>query len=107
MPRPTKPLRVRTRIRPVSAKRAKEQRERRIAMENAFGLSPACSAQLDGCDGYACDAHELLSRARGGSITDPENVRPLCRPCHTYITEHPAWAEANGWALPSWGGDAA
>jgi hypothetical protein len=45
------------------------------------------------------DGHELLSRGRGGSITDPSNICLLCRFCHTYITEHPAWAEANGWAL--------
>lgn len=96
----------RTRLKPMSAKRRKTNATRRANMVAAFGETPACAAQLAGCKGWASDAHEVKSRARGGSITDPTNVKPLCRPCHTYITEHPAWAEANGWALPSWGGAA-
>lgn len=44
------------------------------------------------------DAHELRSRARGGSITDPANVALLCRTCHDYITTHPVVAAAEGWA---------
>ncbi len=45
------------------------------------------------------DVHELLSRARGGDMLDKDNVAALCRDCHSYITQNPAWAEANGWAL--------
>lgn len=50
----------------------------------------------------AVDVHELKSRARGGSITDRDNLALLCRTCHDYITTHPAEAEAEGWSLPSW-----
>lgn len=46
----------------------------------------------------AVDAHEVRSRARGGSPTDRDNIRLLCRTCHTWITEHPTLAEAEGWS---------
>ena len=48
------------------------------------------------------DCHEVLSRARGGSITDPENIRALCRRCHVWVTEHPREATDEGWLRNSW-----
>jgi len=92
----------RTRLKPQSAKRRRENRERRKAMIAAFGESPRC--RFPACTRPADDAHEILSRARGGSITDPANVAPLCRVHHTFVTEHPAEAERLGLSLPSWDG---
>lgn len=51
---------------------------------------------------YATDLHEVKTRARGGSILDEENIRVLCRPCHSWITEHPAEAKQQGWLKNSW-----
>ncbi len=34
------------------------------------------------------DAHELITRARGGSIIDKENMVALCRECHNWIHTH-------------------
>ena len=48
------------------------------------------------------DVHELKTRARGGSITDIENLVTLCRNCHTWVTTHPAEATAQGWLKHSW-----
>lgn len=48
------------------------------------------------------DVHELKSRARGGSITDVENLVTLCRACHNWVTTHPAEATAQGWLKHSW-----
>lgn len=48
------------------------------------------------------DVHELLSRARGGSITDPSNLVCLCRPCHDWVTTHPKEATEKGWLRNSW-----
>ena len=54
------------------------------------------SWEEDHCPKYADDLHEILSRARGGSISDPENVVALCRPHHTWVTEHPIEAKEMG-----------
>ena len=48
------------------------------------------------CFNRADDAHEIVSRARGGSITDRENLLPLCREHHRWTTEHPLEAEKLG-----------
>jgi hypothetical protein len=33
-----------------------------------------------------------LTRARGGDILDPDNVKAICRPCHDWIHRHSAYA---------------
>jgi anti-sigma factor RsiW len=85
-----------------SKKREAEMVERRRLVAAFLAEHPHCQARLAGCTRTAVDVHERLSRARGGSILDRSIFVALCRACHTYITEHPAWAEAEGWALPSW-----
>jgi hypothetical protein len=89
-------LAVRTAINPVSAKRARENRDRTKALKPLRAAQDWCSRC--GVAGVGLDAHELLSRGRGGSITDLDNIVLLCRPCHTWVTENPAAAEAAGWA---------
>lgn len=59
-------------------------------------LATWCEAQLHGCDGRASQRHHVLRRSRGGS-DDASNTRDLCRACHQFIHEHPAWAYENGW----------
>lgn len=86
----------RTRIAPVSAKRARENRTRATVLAEMRANDPTCAMCKRG--GVPLDGHELLSRGRGGSITDPANIVLLCRRDHTLVTENPAWAEANGWA---------
>lgn len=51
---------------------------------------------------FASDVHELKSRARGGSITDLENLVVLCRTCHSWITTNPKEALEQGWLKNSW-----
>lgn len=94
-------------LRPVSAKRAVENRQRRKVAHATFGRNPLC--HRPGCTAPAVDCHEPLTRARGGSITDPNNMVPLCRPCHDELTfTEPAWAYEIGVLIHSWsGGDAA
>jgi 5-methylcytosine-specific restriction endonuclease McrA len=48
------------------------------------------------------DIHELKSRARGGSITDEENLVALCRNCHSWVTQNPDAAKKQGWLKNSW-----
>ena len=66
----------------------------------------SCQAQLDDCTRHATDVHELKTRARGGSILELSNCIALCRSCHSWITEHPAWASAHGFMLHAWDGEA-
>lgn len=84
-------------MRYASRKRAEQLRLRRAMLRRSHGPE-ACHRCWQA---EAVDPHELLSRARGGSITDPFNVVPLCRPCHDWVTEHPAEAEEQGWSRPS------
>lgn len=48
------------------------------------------------------EIHEVVTRARGGSILDPANCRALCRRCHAFITEHPKQAHEEGFMAHSW-----
>jgi hypothetical protein len=41
--------------------------------------------RLPRCTRWADDLHEPLTRARGGSITDPANSTAPCRPCHDVL----------------------
>ena len=100
--KPGGPLKRSKGLRAVSAKRARENRERRAMVATlSGGERPLCAVweaiQPEWCTRWADDAHEPLSRARGGSITDPENCAPLCRPCHDVITFRPE--SEIGWAL--------
>jgi HNH endonuclease len=92
----------RTRINPVSARRARENRTRKAMITSLTGGErPLCAVweamQPHWCTQWADDAHEPLSRARLGSITDPDNCRFLCRSCHDRITFRPE--SEIGWAF--------
>lgn len=95
-----------TPLRPMSARRRAENRERREIAHATFGDAPLCA--IPGCGRLADDVHEPLTRARGGSITDPSNMVPLCRDCHDVVQRGPQWAYDLGLMVHSWdGGDAA
>jgi hypothetical protein len=99
------PRQPRARLRPVSVKRQRENLERR-AMIAALWPDGRPRCEWAGCTRLADDVHEALSRARGGSITDPGNARALCRPHHDRVTFTPeselADAYAAGLLVHSW-----
>lgn len=66
-------------------------------MRDKFGDDPMCEVGEAGCHGRAVDVHEPLTRARGGSITDPGNMVAVCRACHDWIHGHPEAATERGW----------
>jgi hypothetical protein len=72
---------------------------RRRLVAEMLESRPWCEVGLTICDGRAVDVHELLSRARGGSILDETNCVAVCRSCHDWATAHPAEATAAGWLL--------
>ena len=85
----------------VSRKRAREIRERRAMLQAKYPGITLCEVPF--CNRVADDAHEPLTRARGGSITDPGNVKAVCRPHHDEITfEEPEWAYDLGFLVHSW-----
>jgi hypothetical protein len=92
-------------MRQVSKKRAASatvrNKVRKIVIERADGI---CEARLSMCQWEGTDVHELKTRGRGGDPNDESNCILLCRLCHRYITDNPAWSEENGFVLPSWAG---
>jgi hypothetical protein len=85
----------------VSRKRAREIRERRAMLQAKYPGITLCEVPF--CNWVADDAHEPLTRARGGSITDSSNVKAVCRPHHDEITfEEPEWAYELGFLRHSW-----
>jgi 5-methylcytosine-specific restriction endonuclease McrA len=73
--------------------------KRRNLVRKLLADRPVCQRCLSD---RSHDIHELKSRARGGSITDVENLVALCRNCHIWVTSHPAEAAAQGWLKQSW-----
>jgi len=86
----------------MSPKRQLENVERRKVVARILEERPICEARTEVCTRRAVDCHEILTRARGGSILAPENILALCRPCHTYITDNPAFAQENGFTVHAW-----
>jgi len=90
-----------TRLPLVSRKRARENRQRAAVIDRLWpGRVTQC--WRDGCPRLADDIHEIQTRARGGSITDPANLAPLCRPCHDEATNEAPWAYEQGLLAHSW-----
>jgi len=91
-------------LKQVSARRAAENRRRRTVVDQLFPERPGC--RRPGCARWADDIHEPLTRARGGSIVDPENMVPLCREHHDEVTFRPEselqWAYDLGLLVHSW-----
>jgi 5-methylcytosine-specific restriction endonuclease McrA len=85
-----------------SRKMETKYRERRSLVAQMLEEKPVCER----CSAArSTDIHEVVSRARGGSILDPRNLVALCRPCHSWVTENPAEAHAQGWSRHSWEND--
>jgi hypothetical protein len=80
----------------IRAKKINLRKALRVRMLDSMPLCERCQLA------FATDLHEIKTRARGGSILDEQNIAVLCRICHTWITEHPAQALAEGWLKNSW-----
>jgi len=86
-------------LRQVSKKRAAENRVRAAVVAEMYPERPRCAC---GCGRLADDVQEILSRARGGSITDGANFAPLARFCHREATDEAPWAYAKKLVVHSW-----
>ena len=79
----------RTPIRRRSAKRAKVMVEQRLPLRCQLAVERGVMCEWPGCPRTWDDMHEAKSRARGGSITDPDNIVCLCRHHHDWVTREP------------------
>ena len=86
-------------MRPRSKKQAKIYVERRKLVAKILAQNPLC---LRCKISKATEVHEILSRARGGSILDESNCAALCHACHFWITTNPKEAHTQGWLKHSW-----
>lgn len=59
-------------------------------------------AALRGCTWQSSEVHELLSRARGGSIVEDANVASLCHWCHAWVTTEPRLSALAGLQRSRW-----
>lgn len=87
-------------IKPRSSKRDAEMVERRALVVDVLTARPVCER----CKAArSTDVHEVVTRGRGGSILDRENVRAICRACHDWTHSHPTEASQEGWLRRSTG----
>lgn len=84
-------------MRTVSKKRARALAAAKPVRDAYRASHPWCEARLAGCTGRTDDIHEVLSRARGGSLDDEANLLAVCRRDHDWITTHPKEATERGW----------
>ena len=83
-------LKRRTRLRPISTKRAKASRIYLTARSRFLGSHPVCQR----CDGRrSTDIHHTAGRS-GSNYQDQTTWLALCRQCHDWIHQHPSQARA-------------
>lgn len=94
-----------------SKKKEKEYRERRPLVAKLLAERPWCEAcpvlagyfeQVTYNRRQSVDIHEIVNRSQGGSILHEENLLAVCRPCHSWITSHPAEGTRTGLHLPGY-----
>jgi hypothetical protein len=93
-------------IKPVSLKRARQNRERAAMADRLYPdrREGTVMCAVPWCPRLADDLHEPLTRARGGSITDEDNAEPVCRQHNGELTLEPAWGYDLGLLKHSWPG---
>jgi 5-methylcytosine-specific restriction endonuclease McrA len=79
-----------------SKKREKQYGQRRTLVVQLLEEFPVCQR----CSSAAAvDVHELIRRSQwADGFLVKKNLKTLCRPCHTWITEHPEQAVKEGFA---------
>lgn len=86
-----------------SPKTAKVYRTERVPLvQDILAARRFCEIRWDAnCRTLAEGLHEILSRGRGGSITDEANVLAACHYCNGAVSDNPAQAEARGFLAKS------
>lgn len=99
----------RTPLRRMSLKRRRQAGRRRVCcmiVKNRDGYCKAGEIIRSRFPAHTCwgrsTVHEIISRARGGSIYDPENAVSACLKCHSWVHSNPALATELGLLRHSW-----
>lgn len=86
------PLRCHAKLRPVSAKRAKENREYTKKRRMFLEANPLCQI----CQNtFSSEVHHRFGRI-GKMLNDLTGFMAICSYCHRRVHEHPKWARENG-----------
>lgn len=98
-PKAPKPLKRGKPLRKMSAKRARNEAQRKAEGEAYFiGKDRPCKIRVPGiCEGWATHWHEPENRAQGtGSAYDANKRVDCCLPCHRHAENNPLWSFENG-----------
>lgn len=107
------PLRRKKALARSSQKQRRKLEERRAVVASEILRRPLCEigALISEATGArfghtfevpTSEFHEPLTRARGGSISDPGNMIATCRGCHRWIHDNPERAKEIGLLRSSW-----
>lgn len=77
--------------------RAAEDRARRLVKARDGAVCVCCGVEP------ATDFHHLQSQGTSGPGWRPSNGIRLCRPCHSHVTDNPAWSYRRGLMVRSTG----
>jgi len=83
-----------TKIRKLSKKRAKQNREYEKVRDEYLYHHNICER----CGGIATEIHHRKSRT-GSYLTNTEFFMAVCRPCHLYVEEHSKESYEKGWKI--------
>ena len=82
-------------IKPVSDKQAERLKKYRKLRDEYMTVNSVC--EVRGCKRKATDLHHMKGRV-GEDLTNVDYFLAVCRPCHTWIEEHPAEAKEQGYS---------
>ena len=88
-------MKRRQRIKPVSEKRQRQLDEYKLVRIEYLTAHKKC--EVKDCNNDATDIHHMRGRS-GDRLNDTDEFLAICRECHGYIEEHPAWAKAKGYS---------
>jgi hypothetical protein len=75
---------IRTRIKPYSKKRAKENQQYGKERKEFLEEGDECEAKLPGCTGLATELHHPFGRV-GKNLLEVKKCKKVCRNCHQRI----------------------
>lgn len=85
-------------IRKVSKKRAKQLSQYNKRVKAWKHENSICLVGVKGCTRFTDDCHHMAGK-ENERLLDETLWLPVCRNCHTYITENSKEAIENGWSV--------